>query len=193
MEFENYTERARGFIQSAQTMALRENHQQLTPLHLLKCLLDDTDGLGVNLINAAGGDGAGALSRTEAGLAKLPKVEGSGAGQVYLGPETARLFEQAEQIAEKAGDSFVTVEKLLLAIAMAADSPAAKALADSGVAPQALNKAIKEFRKGKTADTRTAEDHYDALKKYARDLTEAAADLQDNPPLKSAQKRGFSH
>ncbi|MCH8237981.1 MAG: ATP-dependent chaperone ClpB, partial [Proteobacteria bacterium] len=183
MEFENYTERARGFIQSAQTMALRENHQQLTPLHLLKCLLDDTDGLGVNLINAAGGDGAGALSRTEAGLAKLPKVEGSGAGQVYLGPETARLFEQAEQIAEKAGDSFVTVEKLLLAIAMAADSPAAKALADSGVAPQALNKAIQEFRKGKTADTRTAEDHYDALKKYARDLTEAAAEGKIDPVI----------
>ena len=183
MEFENYTERARGFIQSAQTLALRENHQQLTPPHLLKILLDDTDGLAVNLIDTAGGDGAGALSRTEAELAKLPKVEGAGAGQVYLAPETARLFEQAEQIAEKAGDSFVTVEKLLLAMAMAADSPVAKALADSGVAPQALNKAINDFRKGKTADTRSAEDHYDALKKYARDLTEAAAEGKIDPVI----------
>ncbi len=183
MEFENYTERARGFIQSAQTLALRENHQQLTPLHLLKGLLDDKEGLGVNLINAAGGDGAGALSRTEAELAKFPTVEGAGAGQVYLAPETARLFEQAEQIAEKASDSFVTVEKLLLAIATAADSPAAKALADSGVTPQALNKAINEFRKGKTADTRSAEDNYDALKKYARDLTEAVAEGKIDPVI----------
>ena len=110
MEFENYTERARGFIQSAQTLALRENHQQLTPLHLLKGLLDDKEGLGVNLINAAGGDGAGALSRTEAELAKLPTVEGASAGQVYLAPETARLFEQAEQIIHGLSGPSVGVE-----------------------------------------------------------------------------------
>ena len=183
MEFENYTERAHGFIQSAQTLAIGSHHQQLTPLHLVKCLLDDREGLASGLIGAAGGDAGKALRSIEAELAKLPKVEGPGAGQVHLAPETARLFEQAKRIADKSGDSFVTVEKLLLAIAMAADTPAAKALADSGMTPQALNKAIDEFRQGRTADTSTAEDTYDALKKYARDLTDAAAEGKLDPVI----------
>tara|TARA_Y100000031_G_scaffold137099_1_gene161739 strand:- start:120 stop:2717 length:2598 start_codon:yes stop_codon:yes gene_type:complete len=183
MEFDNFTERARGFIQSAQTLALRSNHQQLTPLHLLKCLLDDTDGLAANLINAAGGDAKQALSNTEAELKKLPKVEGAGAPQTYLAPETARLFEQAGEIAEKSGDSFVTAEKLLLAVAMAADTSAAKALTDAGVTAEALNKAIGELRQGRTADSRNAEDNYDALKKYARDLTGAAGDGKIDPVI----------
>jgi ATP-dependent Clp protease ATP-binding subunit ClpB len=183
MEFENYTERAHGFIQSAQTLAIGSHHQQLTPLHLLKCLLDDREGLASGLIGAAGGDAGKALRSTEAELAKLPKVEGPGAGQVHLAPETARLFEQAGRVADKSGDSFVTVEKLLLAIAMAADTPAAKALADSGMTPKALNKAIDEFRQGRTADTSTAEDTYDALKKYARDLTDAAAEGKLDPVI----------
>jgi len=183
MEFENYTERAHGFIQSAQTLAIGSHHQQLTPLHLLKCLLDDREGLASGLIGAAGGDAGKALRSIEAELAKLPKVEGPGAGQVHLAPETARLFEQAKRIADKSGDSFVTVEKLLLAIAMAADTPAAKALADSGMTPKALNKAIDEFRQGRTADTSTAEDTYDALKKYARDLTDAAAEGKLDPVI----------
>ena len=183
MELENYTERAHGFIQSAQTLAIGSHHQQLTPLHLLKCLLDDREGLASGLIGAAGGDAGKALRSIEAELAKLPKVEGPGAGQVHLAPETARLFEQAKRIADKSGDSFVTVEKLLLAIAMAADTPAAKALADSGMTPQALNKAIDEFRQGRTADTSTAEDTYDALKKYARDLTDAAAEGKLDPVI----------
>ena len=132
MNLEKYTERARGFIQSAQTLALRSNHQQLTPLHVLKVLLDDKEGLAANLIAAAGGDSRKALASVETGLGKIAKVEGGGAGQVYLSPETARLFDQAEQVAEKAGDSFVTAERLLLALALAQGTDAAKALADAG-------------------------------------------------------------
>ena len=146
MEFDNFTERARGFIQSAQTLALRSNHQQLTPLHLLKCLLEDTDGLAAKLINAAGGDAKQALINTEAELKKLPKVEGTGTPQTHLAPETARLFEQAEEIAKKSGDSFVTSEKLLLAITMAAGTPAAKAVTDAGMTAEALNKAIRAMK-----------------------------------------------
>ncbi|MGH6660102.1 MAG: ATP-dependent chaperone ClpB [Rhodospirillales bacterium] len=183
MEFENYTERARGFIQSAQTLAIRDGHQQLAPLHLLKVLLDDKEGLCANLISAAGGDARAALKATEAELRKLPKVEGPGAGQTYLGQETAKLFDQAERMAEKAGDSFVTVERLLLAIALAAGTTAAKALKDSGVTPQGLNKAINDFRKGRAATSRTAEEGYEALKKYARDLTHAAADGKIDPVI----------
>ena len=110
MDFENFTDRVRGFIQSAQTLALRSGHQQLAPLHLAKCLLDDKEGLAANLISTAGGDAKKALNLTEAELGKLPKVEGPGAGQVHLAAETARIFEQAEQIAEKSGDSFVTAD-----------------------------------------------------------------------------------
>ena len=176
MDFEKYTERARGFIQSAQGLALRSGHQRFVPEHLLKVLLDDPEGLAGNLIRAAGGDPKRALDATEAALAKLPKVEGSGAGQLYLAPETARLFEQAEKIAQKAGDSYVTVERLLLALAMAAGTDAAKALKDAGVTAQTLNAAIEQVRKGRTADTASAEQGYDALKKYTRDLTEAARD-----------------
>ena len=156
MEFENFTDRARGFIQSAQTLAQTSNHQQLTSLHLTKCLLDDKEGLAANLIAAAGGDPKKVLASTKAELDKLPKVEGPGAGQVHLAAETAKLFESASQIAEKSGDSYVTAEKLVLAIALAAGSPAAKALKEAGVTPQNLNSAIDDFRQGRTADSRTA-------------------------------------
>ncbi len=183
MEFEKLTERSRGFIQSAQTFALRSNHQQLTPLHLLKVLLEDKEGLASNLITAAGGQPARALEGVGVQLRKLPQIEGNGAGQVYLAPETARLLEQAEEIAEKSGDSFVTVEKILLALALASGSPASEVLADSGVTGQDLSHAIDEFRKGKRATSATAEDNYDALKKYARDLTQAAADGKIDPVI----------
>jgi ATP-dependent Clp protease ATP-binding subunit ClpB len=183
MEFENFTDRARGFIQSAQTLALRSGHQQLVPLHVLKCLLDDKEGLAATLITAAGGDAKKALNLTEAELGKLPKVEGPGAGQVHLAAETARIFEQAEQIAEKSGDSFVTAEKLLLAIVLAGGTSAAKAMKDAGITAQALNKAITDFRQGKTADSRNAEDNYDALKKYSHDLTEAATEGRIDPVI----------
>ncbi|MCW5698871.1 MAG: ATP-dependent chaperone ClpB [Rhodospirillales bacterium] len=182
MNLERYTERCKGFLQSAQTLALRSNHQQLSPLHLLKVLLDDREGLAANLIRAAGGDPARALRDSETELGKVPQVSG-GSGQVYMAAETARLFEQAEQIADKAGDSFVTAERLLLALALATGTSAAKVLADAGLTPQNLNRAIEELRKGRTANSATAEDSYDALKKYARDLTAAAAEGKLDPVI----------
>src|SRR2546421_1445814 len=183
MEFEKYTERSKGFVQSAQGLALRSGHQRLTPEHLLKTLLEDKEGLCANLIRAAGGDPQPVLAQVDAELAKQPKVEGSGAGQVYLSPELARIFDQAEKIAEKAGDSYVTVERLLLALTMASDTPAGKALAAGHVNPQSLNAAIENVRKGRKADTGSAEEGYDALKKYARDLTEAARDGKLDPVI----------
>ncbi len=183
MNQEKYTERMRGFLQSAQMMALREGHQRLIPDHILKVLLDDPEGLAANLIGSAGGDSREVYRAVEANLAKQPKVEGQGAGQIYLAPETARLFEQAEAIAEKAGDSFVTVERMLIALSLAKGTPAAEALAKGGVKPQALEKAVQELRKGRTADSASAEDSYDALKKYARDLTQAARDGKLDPVI----------
>jgi ATP-dependent Clp protease ATP-binding subunit ClpB len=183
MDFDKYTERSKGFVQAAQTLAQRLGTQQITPDHLLKVLLDDKEGLASNLIRAAGGDPARAAAAVEAALKKLPRVEGSGAGQVYLAPETARLFGEAEKIAEKAGDSFVTVERLLLAIALLKGASAAQALADAGVTAQGLNRAIEEVRKGRRADSASAEEGYDALKKYARDLTAAARDGKLDPVI----------
>ncbi|HEX4862307.1 MAG TPA: Clp protease N-terminal domain-containing protein, partial [Rhizomicrobium sp.] len=174
MDVEKFTERARGFMQSAQGLALRSNHQQFTPEHLLKVLIDDEEGLAARLIAAAGGKPEQVRDGVERALAKLPKVEGKGAGQVYLSPEAARLFDAAEQAAKKAGDSFVTAEYLLLALSMAAGTDSARILKDAGVTPQNLAKAIADLRQGRTADSATAENAYDALKKYARDLTEAA-------------------
>ena len=174
MNIEKFTERARGFIQSAQTLAMREGNQQFTPEHLLKVLLDDPEGLAAGLIDKAGGRSREALQQVEIALAKLPKVQGPGAGNVYLAPATARVLDQSEQIAQKAGDSYVTVERLLLALAMDKQVEAGKILANAGVTAQTLNAAIEDLRKGRTADNASAENAYDALKKYARDLTEAA-------------------
>jgi ATP-dependent Clp protease ATP-binding subunit ClpB len=174
MEFDKYTDRARGFIQSAQSLANREGHQQFGTEHLLKVLLDDPEGLAAGLIDRSGGRSREALAATEAALRKRPKVEGSGAGQIYLDPALARVFASAEKAAQKLGDSYVTVELLLLALATEKDSEAGKILAKAGVTPQNLNAAINALRKGRTADTSSAENAYDALKKYARDLTEAA-------------------
>src|ERR1700684_26799 len=183
MDFEKYTERARGFIQSAQSLALREGHQQFTPEHLLKVLLDDDQGLSAGLIDKAGGRSRDALAQVELSLAKLPKVQGSGAGQLYLAPTTARLFDNAEKIAQKAGDSFVTVERLLVALAMEKGADAGRILANAGVTPQTLNAAINDLRKGRTADSASAEQGYDALKKYARDLTAAAKEGKLDPVI----------
>jgi ATP-dependent Clp protease ATP-binding subunit ClpB len=173
MDFEKYTERSRGFIQSAQTLALREGHQKFSPEHVLKVLLDDGEGLASGLIKAAGGDSRLALKDTEAALAKMPKVSGAGAGQVYLAPEMARVFEAAQKLATKSGDSFVSAERLLQALAIET-SEASKILKTAGITAQKLNQAIEAVRKGRTADTASAEQGYDALKKYSRDLTEAA-------------------
>ena len=183
MNQEKYTERMRGFLQSAQMLALREGHQRLVPDHLLKVLLDDPEGLAANLIASAGGDSRAVHRAVEATLAKQPKVEGQGAGQIYMAPETARIFDQAEAVAEKAGDSFVTVERMLLALALAKGTEAAEALAKGNVKPQALEKAIQDLRKGRKADTASAESSYDALKKYARDLTQSARDGKLDPVI----------
>src|SRR5262249_20408385 len=183
MNIEKYTERARGFVQSAQSLAVRDGHQQFSPLHLLKVLLDDQEGLAGGLIDRAGGNSRAILKATEDALNKLPKVSGSGAGQVYLSPELARAFDAAEKAGEKAGDSFVTVERLLLGLAMDKNSEAGTILSKGGVTAQNLNAAIEALRKGRTADSATAENAYDALKKYARDLTQAARDGKLDPVI----------
>ncbi|HWK00395.1 MAG TPA: ATP-dependent chaperone ClpB [Xanthobacteraceae bacterium] len=183
MNFEKYTERARGFVQSAQSLALREGHQQFSTEHLLKVLLDDPEGLASGLIDRAGGRSRDALRETEAALNKRPKVEGAGAGQLYIEPSLARVFDTAEKAAEKAGDSFVTVERLLLALTIEKDSEAGKILARAGVTPQKLNGAIEDLRKGRTADSASAESAYDALKRYTRDLTEAARTGKIDPVI----------
>src|ERR671912_57592 len=183
MNQEKYTERMRGFLQSAQMLALREGHQRLVPDHLLKILLDDPEGLAANLIASAGGDSRAVHRAVEANLARQPKVEGQGAGQIYMAPETARVFDQAEAIAEKAGDSFVTVERMLMALALAKGTDAADALAKGNAKPQALEKAIQDLRKGRTADSASAESGYDALKKYARDLTQVAREGKLDPVI----------
>ncbi|MFM8747473.1 MAG: ATP-dependent chaperone ClpB [Aestuariivirga sp.] len=182
MDFEKYTERSRGFVQSAQSLALRDGHQRFSPEHLLKVLLDDEEGLAAGLIKASGGDSRLALRETEVALAKLPKVSGAGAGQVYLAPEMARVFDTAQKLSEKAGDSYVTAERLLQALAVE-PSEASKALKAAGVTAQGLNEAINAIRKGRTADTASAEQGYDALKKYARDLTEAAQQGKLDPVI----------
>jgi len=182
MNIEKYTERARGFIQSAQTFALGKGHQQFAPVHLLKVLLDDEEGMASGLIERAGGDAKIARAETEAALKKIPSVSGDN-GQLYLGREIVRVFDTAEQAAQKAGDSFVTVERLLLALLIEKDTDAGKILAAARVTPQALNEAINQIRKGRTADSASAENQYDALKKYARDLTADARDGKLDPVI----------
>ncbi len=173
MDIEKYSERVRGFIQSAQTGALSRNHQQFTPEHLLKVLIDDQEGLAASLISRAGGDVNAARLGVEAALNALPKVEG-GNGQLYLSQPIAKVFATAEEMAKKAGDSFVTVERLLTALAVEKSAKTSDILSKAGVTPQALNQAINDLRKGRTADSASAEQGYDALKKYARNLTDDA-------------------
>jgi ATP-dependent Clp protease ATP-binding subunit ClpB len=175
MNLEKFTDRAKGFLQSAQTVAIRMSHQRISPEHLLKALLEDEQGMASGLIKAAGGDAATALRETDAALAKVPAVSGGGAQQTPgLDNDAVRVLDSAEQVAQKAGDSYVTVERLLLALALATTTAAGKALATAGVNAEGLNGAINELRGGRTADTAGAEDRYDALKKFARDLTEVA-------------------
>jgi ATP-dependent Clp protease ATP-binding subunit ClpB len=183
MDFEKFTDRAKGFIQAAQSLALREGHQQFGTDHLLKVLLDDPEGMSAGLIQRAGGQPGEALALVEAALAKRPKVSGGGAGQVYLAPELARVFDTSQKIADKAGDKFVTVERLLLALAMEPGGEAGGALKAAGVTPTSLNAAINDIRKGRTADSAGAEQAYDALKRYARDLTAAAAEGKVDPVI----------
>ncbi len=183
MNFERYTDRAKGFVQSAQSLALREGHQQFTPEHLLRVLLDDEEGLAAGLIDQSGGRARDALTAVETELARRPKVSGGGSGQLYLAPELARIFDQAEKVADKAGDKFVTAERLLLALALEKGTAAGRILAEAGVTAQGLNTAINDIRKGHTADSASAEQAYDALKRYARDLTEVAATGKLDPVI----------
>ncbi|MFN4009763.1 MAG: ATP-dependent chaperone ClpB [Pannonibacter sp.] len=182
MNVEKYTERARGFMQSAQTYALGQGHQQFTPEHILKVLLDDPEGMASGLIDRAGGRSREAKAELERALEKMPKVSG-GSGQLYMAAATARFFDQAEKLADKAGDSFVTVERMLLALAMDSDTETGKILARAGVTPANLNQAINALRKGRTATSASAENQYDALKKYTRDLTQAARDGKLDPVI----------
>ncbi|HEY7548673.1 MAG TPA: ATP-dependent chaperone ClpB [Hyphomicrobiaceae bacterium] len=183
MNFDIYTDRAKGFVQAAQSLALREGHQQFGTDHLLKVLLDDPEGLAARIIQSAGGRPGDALAAVERSLSKRPKVSGGGAGQVYLAPELARAFDQAEKLAQKAGDKFVSVERLLLALAMEPSTEAGRALNEAGVNPTTLGRAVDDLRKGRTADSASAEQGYDALKRYARDLTAAAAEGKIDPVI----------
>ncbi|MEQ5871936.1 ATP-dependent chaperone ClpB [Sagittula sp. NFXS13] len=179
MNLEKFTDRARGFIQAAQTIAMRESHQKLAPEHVLKALMDDDQGLASNLISAAGGDPKRVVQVLDTKLAKIPKVSGD-AGQVYLDSATGKVLDEAEKIAKKAGDSFVPVERMLMALAMV-KSPAKEALDAGKVSAQGLNGAINDVRKGRTADSASAEDAYEALKKYTLDLTERAREGKIDP------------
>lgn len=184
MNLEKFTDRAKGFLQAAQTVAIRNSHQRIAPEHLLKALIEDDQGMASGLIQAAGGDAKRVERETDAALAKIPAVSGSGAqSSPGLDNDLVRVLDQAEQVAQKAGDSFVTVERLLLALALASTNAAGKALAAGGVNPQALNGAIEQLRQGRTADTAGAEDRYDALKKFARDLTQVARDGKLDPVI----------
>ena len=183
MDFEKLSDRLKGFLQSAQTLAVREGNPQITPEHLLKVLLDDPEGLAAGLINRAGGNAKQALEQTEAALAKQPKVSGSGATQPHMAAALARVLDQGEQMATKAGDSFVTVERVLQALSLSKEADSGRILAAAGLTPQNLNNTINDLRKGRTADSAGAEQAYDALKKYTRDFTEAAAKGQLDPVI----------
>ncbi|WMT86578.1 ATP-dependent chaperone ClpB [Pelagibacterium sp. 26DY04] len=182
MNIEKYTERTRGFIQSAQQLALSRGHQQFTPLHILKVLVDDPEGMATGLIERAGGNSQAVRAGVEEGLKKIPSVSGDN-GQIYLSRELARVFETAEAAAQKAGDSFVAVERMLLALTIEKDTDAGRILASAGVTANGLNAAIEAIRKGRTADSASAENTYDALKKYARDLTEDAREGKLDPVI----------
>jgi ATP-dependent Clp protease ATP-binding subunit ClpB len=184
MNLEKLTERSKGFLQAAQTVAIRMSHQQIAPEHLLKALLEDEQGMASGLIKAAGGDPLAATRGVDAALAKIPVVSGGGAQQTPgMSNDLVRVIDQAEQVATKAGDSYVTVERMLLALALSLNTAAGKALQAANVKPEAINAAINELRGGRTADTSSAEDRYDALKKFARDLTQAARDGKLDPVI----------
>src|SRR5438477_597735 len=200
MDFEKLTDRARGFLQAAQTIAVREHHQRIAPAHLLKALLDDKQGMAAGLIQAAGADPQAARREVDLLVSKVPAVTGSGATQApALDGDTIRILDQAEQVAKKAGDTYVTVERILLAMALAKNTDVGSALAKAGLTPQKLNAAIDKLRGGRPADTQAAEDRYDALKRYARDLTEAAragkaeGAMDASNLLKPALARGELH
>ncbi len=183
MDFEKLTERARGFVQAAQTIAMREYNQQITPEHLLKAFLDDEEGAASGLIRAAGGDPAAAKLAVDAAVARIPKCRAAGAGQ----PNRSRriwcgCWMRRRQGANKAGDEFVAQDRLLVALA-ASDTPAGRALKAAGASAQAIERAVNDIRKGRNVDSATAEQQFDALKKYARDVTQLARDQKLDPVI----------
>ncbi len=182
MDIEKFTDRARGFLQAAQTIAIREYHQRITPEHLLKALLDDEQGAATGLIRTAGGDPAVAKQSVEGELARQPKVSGGGAGQPNFTPDIVRILDAAQQQAQKAGDEFVAQDRLLVALA-ASDTQAGRALRAAGADPQRLEKAVADLRRGRTVSSQNAEEQFDALKKYARDITEAAREGKLDPVI----------
>ena len=182
MDIEKFTERSRGFLQAAQTIAIREFHQRITPEHLLKALLDDEEGAASGLIKAAGGNPQAAKQAVDAEIAKQPKVQGQGAGQPQITPDLVRLLDAAQQVATKAGDEYVAQDRLLVAIA-ASDTPAARVLKSAGTSAQALDKAVNDVRKGRKVDSPNAESGFDALKKYARDVTAVAREGKLDPVI----------
>ncbi len=182
MDIEKFTERARGFIQAAQTIAIREFHQQLAPEHLLKALLDDEEGAAAGLIRAAGGDDKTARAAIEAEVAKIPKVQGAGAGQPQTTPALVRVLDAAQQAAQKAGDEYVAQDRVLIALANG-EGGAARALRNAGATPQALEKAVADIRKGRKVTSQNAEANFDALKKYARDVTQLAREGKLDPVI----------
>ncbi|MGE0754896.1 MAG: Clp protease N-terminal domain-containing protein, partial [Alphaproteobacteria bacterium] len=181
--FEKYTDKSRAIIEVAQQLALRSGHQRLTGEHVLHALLNDSDRIADKLLRASGAAPAAVHEAVQAALAKQPKVEGSGAGQLYVTPDVARFIDQAEQLATKAGDEYVTVERLLQAMAMTPNSEAAAILKNAGVTPQKLNGAIGEMRKGRLATSPNAEDQFEALKKYTKDFTQLAKDGKLDPVI----------
>ncbi|MEP5117797.1 MAG: Clp protease N-terminal domain-containing protein, partial [Marinomonas sp.] len=184
MNLEKFTDRAKGFLQSAQTVAIRMSHQQITAAHIAKALLEDDEGMAAGLITKAGGDAKKAHKEIDAVLAKIPAVSGGGAQQTPgLNNDAVRALDQAEQIADKAGDSYVTVERLLLALVLSKDTAAGKALQSANVTAEALNTAINDLRGGRSADTASAEDAYEAMEKYTTDLTQSARDGKLDPVI----------
>jgi ATP-dependent Clp protease ATP-binding subunit ClpB len=183
MDFEKFTERAKSVIQAAQTLALRHDHQFLQPEHVLKCLLDDDSNVAKTLVRAAGGKPDELMKSLEEGIAGMPSVQGTGAGQLHLSPNLAKVLDQAEQVTKKSGDKFVTLERLLQGITLVPQCDAAKLLSKNGVLPHSLNNAINDMRKGRTADSASSEDKFEALKKYTRDLTEAARNGKLDPVI----------
>ena len=184
MNLEKFTDRAKGFLQAAQTVAIRMNHQRITPGHLLKAMIEDPEGMASGLVARAGGAPRMVEDEVDAALAKIPAVSGGGAQQTPgLDNDAVRVLDQAEQIAEKSGDAYVTVERLLVALALATTTSAGQALKAAGLDAKKLETAITELRGGRTADSASAEESYDAMKKYARDLTEAAREGKLDPVI----------
>jgi ATP-dependent Clp protease ATP-binding subunit ClpB len=182
MDIEKFTDRARGFLQAAQTIAIREYHQRITPEHLVKALLDDEQGAAAGLVRAAGADAAKVKAAVEAELSRQPAVKGAGAGNPQFTPEIVRVLDAAQQLSQRAGDEFVAQDRLLQALA-ASDTPAGRALRTAGADAQKLEKAVADLRKGRTVNSQNAEDQFDALKKYARDITEAARNGKLDPVI----------